>query len=76
MAVAILEIGETYETTVQERSRPEMQRRIEAYGADSGRRCTEIRRVEYLRQPVPVKARGGVFKIPVSRSVIPDGWLD
>ena len=76
MVVAILEIGDTFETTVEERSHPDMQRRIGAYGADSGTRCTEIRRVEYLKTPVPVRARAGVFKISLSRDAIPDGWLD
>jgi hypothetical protein len=61
---------------VEERSDPEMQRRIGAYGTDSGMRCTEIRRIEYLKQPVKVKANGGVFKINIDRDVIPDGWLD
>ena len=75
MAVAILEIGKTYETTVEERSDPDMQRRIGAYGADSGMRCTVIRRVEYLKKPVRVKAQGGVFKVTVDRDVIPEGWL-
>ena len=74
MAVAILEIGETYETTVEERSDPEMQRRIGAYGAESGMRCTEIRRVEYLKKPLRVKAQGGVFKLSISKSCIPGGW--
>jgi len=76
MAVAIVEVGETFETTVEQRSDPEMQRRIGAYGTDSGMRCTEIRRVEYLQKPVRVKAQGGVFKVNVDRDVIPDGWLD
>lgn len=75
MAVAIVEIGDTYETTVEERSDPEMQRRIGAYGTDSGMRCTEIRRVEYLKQPIRAKARGGVFKLNVDRGVIPEGWI-
>jgi hypothetical protein len=35
MAVAILEIGKTYETTVQERSDAEFQRNVAAYGKDS-----------------------------------------
>ena len=75
MAVAIVEIGETYETTVEQRSDPNMQRRIGAYGADSGMRCTEIRRVAYLKKPVPVKAQGGVFKVTLDRDAIPDGWI-
>lgn len=74
MAVAILEIGETYETTLEERSDPKMQQKIGAYGQDSGMRATEIRRIEYLKKPVKISGQGGVFKARVDRDVIPDGW--
>lgn len=75
MAVAILEIGKTYETTLEERSDPEFERKVGAYGADSGMRATEIRKVEYLKQGVKVKPNGGVFKVKIDKNVIPDGWL-
>ena len=76
MAVAIVELGETFETTLQERCDPDFQRKVAAFGADAGMRATEIRRVEYLKKPVKVSGRGGVFKNKIARSVIPDGWLD
>lgn len=47
-----------------------------AFGADSGMRATEIKRVEYLKKGVKVTGSGGVFKAAVDKSVIPDGWLD
>ena len=74
-AVAILEIGKTFETTLAERSEPDFQRRVCAFGEDSGRRATEIRRVEYLKRPVRVSGQGGVFKAKIPRDAIPDGWL-
>ena len=74
-AVAICELGETYETTVEERSDPAFQRRVGAYGADSGRIVTEIRKVAYLKQPVKVSGQGGVFTTQISNDVIPDGWV-
>ena len=74
MIVAILEIGETYDTTVEERSTVEMQRSICAYGADSGRRLTEIKRVSYLKKPIPMKPTGGVFKVQLPKDVLPDDW--
>jgi magnesium-dependent phosphatase 1 len=74
MAVAILEIGKTYETTLEERSDPEFQRNVAAYGKDSGRMVTEIKRVEYLKTPVRQSGQGGVFKVDVDRNVLPDGW--
>ena len=75
-AVAIVELGETYETTLEQRSEPDFQRSVGAFGEDSGMRATEIRRVEYLKRPVKVSGRGGVFKAKVPRDVIPDGWLE
>mmetsp|Transcript_12610 Transcript_12610/g.26073 ORF Transcript_12610/g.26073 Transcript_12610/m.26073 type:complete len:569 (-) Transcript_12610:544-2250(-) len=74
-AVAILEIGKTFETTLAERSEPDFQRRVCAFGEDSGRRATEIRRVEYLKRPVRVSGQGGVFKAKIPRDAIPSGWL-
>ena len=41
--IAILELGKTYETTLEERCDPEFQRNVGAYGADSGRLVTEIK---------------------------------
>jgi len=75
MAVAILEIGRTFETTVEERSDPEFQRKVCAFGEDSGRMVTEIRRVEYLKRPLRVSGRGGVFKADIPRDALPDGWV-
>jgi len=76
MAVAIVELGETFETTLEERCDPDFQRKVAAFGADAGMRATVIRRVEYLKRPVKVSGRGGVFKANIDKSVIPDGWLD
>lgn len=76
MAVAIVELGKTYETTLAERCDPDFQRSVGAFGADSGMRATEIKRVEYLKKGVRVSGRGGVFKAKIDRDVIPDGWLD
>lgn len=76
MAVAIVELGKTFETTLEERCDPDFQRSVGAFGADSGMRATEIKRVEYLKKPLRVSGRGGVFKAQVPRDVIPDGWLD
>lgn len=75
MAVAIVEIGDTYETTLKQRSHPEFQRSVCAFGSDSGVRATDILRVEYLKRPVKISGRGGVFKVDVDVDVIPDGWI-
>ena len=75
-AVAIVELGETYETTLEQRSEPDFQRSVGAFGEDSGMRATEIRRVAYLKRPVKVSGRGGVFHAKVPKDVIPDGWLE
>lgn len=74
MAVAICELGRTYETTVKERSVPETQRKIVAFGKESGKMVTEIKRVEYLNRPIPVSARGGVFCVEVDPDNLPNGW--
>lgn len=74
MLVAICELGKTYETTVKQRSDSETQRQVAAFGADSGRMVTEIRRVDYLKKPVKMPAQGGVFKVSIDPDLLPDGW--
>jgi len=75
MAVAIVEIGKTYETTLEERCDPDFQRKVGAFGEDSGIRATEIKRVAYLKWGVRVSGSGGVFKCDIEQDAIPDGWL-
>jgi len=75
MAVAIVELGKTFETSLEQRCDPEFQRKVGAFGADSGMRATEIRRVSYLKKGVQVSGKGGIFKVNIDRNVIPDGWL-
>ena len=75
MAVAIVELGKTFETTLEQRCEPDFQRSVAAFGTDSGMRATEIKRVEYLKRGVKVSGQGGVFKAKVPRDVIPDGWI-
>jgi len=75
MAVAIVELGKTFETTLEERCDPDFQRAVAAFGADSGMRTTEIKRVEYLKKGLKVSGNGGVFKANVPKGVIPEGWL-
>jgi len=74
MLVAICELGKTYETTVKQRSDPETQRQVAAFGADSGRMVTEIKRIDYLKNPVKMPAQGGVFKVSIDPDLLPDGW--
>mmetsp|Transcript_37684 Transcript_37684/g.78191 ORF Transcript_37684/g.78191 Transcript_37684/m.78191 type:complete len:164 (-) Transcript_37684:89-580(-) len=74
MLVAIMEIGNTIETTLEQRSEPTMQRQICAYGGDSGRIVTEIAKVAYLKRPIPMAAQGGVWKTEIPQDVIPDDW--
>ena len=74
MLVAIMVIGKTYDTSVEERSTDDMQRGICAYGRDSGRRLTEITKVTYLKRPVPMPAQGGVFKVNIDPDAVPDDW--
>lgn len=76
MAVAIVELGKTFETTLEQRCQPDFQRAVGAFGTDSGMRATEIKRVEYLKEGVKVSGQGGVFKVKVPKSAIPDGWLE
>lgn len=76
MAIAIVELGKTYETTLEQRCDPDFQRSVAAYGQDSGMRATEIKRVEYLKRGVEMPANGIVFKANIDRDVIPDGWLN
>jgi cold shock CspA family protein len=73
MLVAVCELGSTTyipDPTDRDRKR----HAICAYGADSGTYVTEIRRVQYLRKPVPYPAKGGIFSATIDASVLPDGW--
>ena len=74
MLVAVCELGKTYETSVQQRSEPDFQRSVAAFGQDSGRMVTEIKRVAYLKRPVKIPAQGGVFKVSIDADLLPDGW--
>jgi cold shock CspA family protein len=76
MAVAIVEIGKTFTTTLEERCDPDFQRKVAAFGKDSGMRATEIKRVQYLKHGVKVSGRGGVFKTNIPATAFPDGWLE
>lgn len=75
-AVAIVEVGDTYEADINERSDPEFERNVVAYGKDSGRMVTPIRRVEYLKRSVQVPSGGGVYTASVPRDALPEGWLE
>ena len=75
MVIAIVEIGQTYETTLKDRCEPQFQQKVGAFGNDSGKMVTEIKRVAYLNQGVKVSGKGGVFKVKIDPNVIPDGWI-
>jgi magnesium-dependent phosphatase 1 len=72
--VAICELGQTMEMTLQERSAPWIQRQVAAYGRDSGKMVTEIISVQYLKQPLLVGGQGGVFKVQIPTEILPDNW--
>ena len=46
--VAVLELGKTFMTTLEERSRADHEEKVVAYGRDSGQYATEIVKVAYL----------------------------
>lgn len=75
MLVAILELGATFETTLEQRCDPTFQRSVVAFGQDSGMRATEIRRVQYLNYGVKVPGQSGVFNAKIDRNAIPEEWL-
>ncbi|VEU40598.1 unnamed protein product [Pseudo-nitzschia multistriata] len=72
--VAIVEIGKTYEASLSERSVPDFERKVVAYGPDSGRIVTEIKRVAYLKRPIRQRGEAGVFNVKIDPKVLPDGW--
>ena len=70
--VAILEIGKTYEMSMEERSKPSIQRRIVLSPEHSGKYVTEIKHVSYLTQPIKnVRGQPGIFKVQIDPKVIP-----
>lgn len=74
MVIAVCELGNTYETTTAERSIPDFERKVAAFGSDSGRMVTEIKRVAYLKRPVQMSGQGGIFKTQIDPTLLPDGW--
>ena len=74
--VAIVELGDTFDTTLEERCQPDFEARVAAYGTDSGRRATVIQRASFLKRPVRVKGQAGVFSATIDKSVLPEGWLE
>ena len=72
--VAALELGETTLSTLEERSTPAAEARCCAYGADSGRYLTEVRRIEWLREPVNMKGRPGLFRATVPAAALPEAF--
>ena len=72
--VAILELGSTRLASLNERSTDPVQRAVCAYGIDMGRYLTEVKRAAWLREPVPMRGRPGLFEAVVPRSAIPEGW--
>lgn len=75
MLVAILELGKTYETTLDQRCDPKFQRSVVALGTDSGMRATEIKRVQYLKYGVKMPGQSGVFNVEIDVNAIPEEWL-
>jgi hypothetical protein len=52
--------------SLRQRSDPAMENRIVAFGTDSGKMATEIRRVAYLKRPVLYRGQGGIFSVQAS----------
>ena len=60
--VAVLELGETTLSTLEERNEPEVVNACCAYGADAGRYQTEIVEAYWLDKPVPMKGQPGLHR--------------
>jgi magnesium-dependent phosphatase 1 len=75
-AIAIVELGQT-ELVESERARSAaaIEQSVCARGAAMGRYLTHIRRVEWLREGVPMRGQPGLFEAEVPRAVLPAGWL-
>ena len=74
MIVAVCEVGSTDEMMVAQRTDPKVERKIVALGRNSGKFVTEIRRVGYLKQPIPFPGKPGIFPVSISRDNLPDNW--
>lgn len=73
--VAIVELGPTRISTLDERSEPDIEHACCAYGADAGRYLTEVKAAHWLTRPVPMSGRPGIFDITVPRSALPEELL-
>lgn len=74
--VGVCEVGRTYELSTKHRCEPIVEDQVVAFGADSGKMVTEIRRVEYLKQPLRCKGQPGIFTVSIDRTLLPDDWSE
>jgi cold shock CspA family protein len=75
MIVAICQLGTTIEMPCEERSVSSIERQIVAYGQDSGKLVTEIKRIQYLLRPIVLSGQSGIFIVQVPIDVIPDDFI-
>ena len=68
----MVELGSTRLSSLDERETEETQRAVCAYGADAGRYLTEITRVYWLRQPVPMRGKPGLWQVTLPVNAIPE----
>lgn len=74
-AVAVLELGATRLAADEaERCDVAIETAVCAYGGEMGRYLTEVVSAEWLREPVPMRGRPGMWRTKVPERVIPEGW--
>ena len=72
--VAILELGATELLDREARCAHDVEHGACAYGDDMGRYVTQVVRAEWLRKPVPMRGRPGLFQAEVPETALPEGW--
>ena len=73
--VALVTLGETRLVEPEAaRCTPEIERRCCATGGAMGRYLTDVVSAEWLRRPVPMRGRPGLWDVAVPKDALPEGW--
>eukprot|EP00960_Hanusia_phi_P070721 767376-Hanusia_phi.AAC.3 len=69
--VGIVEVGETWQATYEERGKPDIEAAVVAAREDMGKYLTPILRTHWLKQPLAVPGKPGIWNISIPRQLLP-----
>jgi hypothetical protein len=52
-----------------------VERGVVARGEAAGKYQTEVIQTAYLKEGIPMKGKGGVWKVEINKNLLPDCWI-